>query len=298
MSEIKFGNNSSSIKFGNNRKVIFYIAPGKLSDWRYSTADNGQITLYEYTAGDWANTVYIPTASGKTVINNYTSGTTTTASNTPFYNNPNVISVDLQNVPFVNNNMYQAFNNCQNLTSVTGINQNVTRMNYTFIFCRNLNQNIQIPNSVTTMSSTFYGCTNLNQNIQIPNSVTTMTFIFSRCENLNQNIQIPNSVTNMVNTFSGCTNLQGTINILSNQVTQAGACFYGTTKAKNVYIPFKYSNGVNSATFNSFVSAGYLYANGVSNNQHGVTIHDLNNTGGNERDPGTNWDDDDEVGNY
>ena len=45
---------------------------------------------------------------------------------------------------------------------------------------------------------------------------------------------------------------------------------------KNVYIPFKYSNGVNTQTFDSFRIAGYLYTNGVSNNQHGVTVYDLN----------------------
>jgi hypothetical protein len=76
-------------------------------------------------------------------------------------------------------------------------------------------------------------------------------------------------------TFSHCENLQGTINVLSNQITNAWYCFYRTSLAKNVYIPFKYSNGVNSATFNSFVTAGYLYANGVSNTQHGVTVYNL-----------------------
>ena len=286
MSEVKFGNNFSSIKFGNNRKVIFYIAPGRLSDWRYSEATNGQITLYEYTARDWANTVYVPVSSGKTVINNYTSGTTTTASNTPFFNNPNAVSVDLQSVPFVSNNMYRAFNNCRNLVSVKGINQNVTSMSWTFFSCTSLNQNVQIPNSVTNMFYTFWGCLNLNQNIQIPNSVTNMHSTFSSCTNLNQNIQIPNSVTNMVNTFYGCNDLQGTINILSNQITDVKNCFYGTSLPKNVYIPFKYSNGVNSATFNSFVSAGYLYANGVSNNQHGVTMYNLSSGGGSAYDDG------------
>ena len=272
MSELKFGNNLSSIKFGNNRKVIFYTTNGTINDWRYSTATNGQITLYEYIGGDWANTVYVPTASGKAIVNNLTTGTT---SNTPFFNNPNVMSVDLQGVPFVSNSMYRAFFNCRNLVSVNNINPNVTSMGGTFQSCYNLNQNIQIPSSVTRMDSTFQSCYNLNQNIQIPSSVTNMVF-----------------------TFYSCRNLQGTINILSNQITGASGCFASTSKVKNVYIPFKYSNGVNSATFNSFVSAGYLYANGVSNNKHGVTVYDLNNTGGNERDPGTNWDDDDEVGNY
>ena len=278
MSELKFGNNLSSIKFGNNRKVVFYIASGRLSDWRYDTLSDGQIVLCEYLwQYDSTVPVYVPTAGGKTMINNYLSGDTPAVSNTPFLNNPDVVSVDLQSVPFRINNMSYAFYNCQNLVSVNNINPNVTNM-----------------------ARSFYNCVNLNQNIQIPNSVTNMTSTFLDCYNLNQNIQIPNSVINMARTFDYCNNLQGTINILSDQITNANRCFYDTSLPKNVYIPFKYSNGVNSATFNSFVSAGYLTADGTSTGQNGVTIYnysgngttqhtDTGDDGGNDPDP---WNDD------
>jgi hypothetical protein len=46
----------------------------------------------------------------------------------------------------------------------------------------------------------------------------------------------------------------------------------GTTKTKNVYIPFTYENGVNTATYNSFISAGYN-ENGTN---CGVYLKDIN----------------------
>lgn len=217
---------------------------GKLSDWRYSTASNGQITLYEYL-GTYSSTkpVYVPVKKGKTVINNYTSGTTTTASNTPFYNNPNVISVDLQNVPFVSNNMASAFRNCRYLTSVNNINPNVTYMYETFYDCHNLNQNIQIPNSVTNMSYTFSGCTSLNQNIQIPNSVT-----------------------NMYRTFAFTTGLSGkNITIHPAGVLDAGHCFNSSNVSKNVILSSRYINNTFTTTRNTLISNSYAVGTCVGN---------------------------------
>ena len=133
--------------------------------------------------------------------------------------------------------------------------------------------------TIKSISSTFARCSDLNQNIQIPNSVTDMSQAFSYCTSLNQNIQIPNSVTNMWGTFSGCYNLKGTIRILSEKVTNAKGCyddFSFRTKYCNVYIPFRYSNGVNTKTFNSFVAANYLYANGVFTGQNKTRVYDLN----------------------
>ena len=216
---------------------------GSLGEWRYSTAANGQITLYEYL-GSYSSIkpVYVPVKRGKTVINNYTSGSTTTASNTPFYNNPDVKMVDLQNVPFVNNNMYHAFDNCRNLTSVTGINQNVTNMFYTFYGCYNLNQNIQIPNSVTNMYSTFFYCMNLNQNIQIPSGVTNMVYTFDSCYNLNQNIQIPSGVTNTAYTFFYCNNLNQNIQIPNRVISMYVTFYHCNNLNQNIQIPNSVTN--------------------------------------------------------
>ena len=40
-----------------------------------------------------------------------------------FQNNQNITSIDLRNYPWVNNNMQEAFWNCQNLQSVNNINE-------------------------------------------------------------------------------------------------------------------------------------------------------------------------------
>ena len=264
MSIIKYGNGAySSIRFGNRKKVLFFTEPS-LADWTYTTATNGQITLTGYT-GSYDKTIQVPSNGDKYVMDR-----------TCFSNNNSLVSIDLGYSPVVGNLMSFSFSNCYNLTSVSHINSNVTIMSFTFSNCYNLNQNIQIPNSATTMSYTFYNCRSLNQNIQIPNSVTNMYSTFQGCNNLNQNIQIPNSVTNMFFTFFGCTKLQGRINILSESITSASVCFDGTLP-KDVYIPYNYTGTTErTQTFNSFVTAGYLYANGVSNSQQGVTMHDLN----------------------
>ena len=227
MAVIRYGNHSV-IGFGSmgNPSIYFCETSAGIKDWRTGKGSDGRIVLYEYL-GEYSalEPLKVPDKYGFTTINDYRLGWTTTASNTPFYNNPNVVSVDLKNVPFKNNSMYRAFYNCRNLTSVNGINKNVTNMANTFSNCSNLNQNIQIPNSVTNMYRTFYHCQNLNQNIQIPNSVTEMYGTFYSCYNLNQNIQIPSSVKDMSHTFSGCDNLNQNIQI-PNSVTDMSHTFY------------------------------------------------------------------------
>lgn len=185
-------------------------------------------------------------------------------------------TIRLDDTPFVANDATKAFYNCYNLVSVERLNNDITSMVSTFGHCSNLNQDIQIPSNVTSMYHTFYDCSKLDRNIQIPSSVTNMSGTFGFCTSLNQNIQIPSSVTNMQDAFTGCFKLTGHINILSENIASAYDCFSGTTLAKDVYLPFKYANGVNTLTFNSFRSAGYIKSDGTTNNQHGVTIYDIN----------------------
>ena len=91
----------------------------------------------------------------------------------------------------------------------------------------------------------------------IPNTVVNMSGTFSRCYNLVNAPTIPNSVIDMRMTFRVCNSLIGDINILSNQVTNAVNCFIDTSLIKNVYIPYRNSDGTLSATHNSFMEAGY-----------------------------------------
>ena len=204
-----------------------------------------------------------------------------------------------QNIQIPNSvtNMAYTFSGCSYFNQNIQIPSSVTNMANTFQACYNFNQPIQIPNSVTSMVNTFSHCEKFNQPIQIPNSVTNMYGTFIECRGLNQPIQIPNSVVDMRNTFEKCTHLNCDISIGSSVVDMSSAFDWcAGLRGKNitifspevanltrtfdafgtasVYIPFNYSNNVRTTTFNSFVSAGFLYANGVSNNTT-VVVKDL-----------------------
>ena len=107
----------------------------------------------------------------------------------------------------------KAFENCDNLQSVTIPNSVTNIGNNAFFNCSNL-QSVTIPNSVTSIKDgAFYYCSNL-QSITIPESVTSIGYYaFADCSNL-QSVTIPNSVTSIGNNaFSECSCLQSvTIN--------------------------------------------------------------------------------------
>ena len=60
---------------------------------------------------------------------------------------------------------------------------------------------------------------------------------------------------------------------LDKSYPNARNCFNTTSLIKNVYIPFTYENGVNTATYNSFITAGYDEI-GTTN---GVYLMDIEN---------------------
>ena len=248
--------------------------------WSYTTRTNEAgkevRTLYFYNNATGGNEVKVP--YGYTELQDYSS-TNYAYATLPFYKHTTLTSVDLKNVPFKNNSMSDTFSTCQNLTSVNGINKNVTNMYGTFYACRNLNQNIQIPNSVTNMYDTFSYCNklnqniqipnsvtnmhdtfsfcfNLNQNIQIPNSITSMSFTFTSCYNLNQNIQIPNSITSMSRTFMDCSNLNQNIQI-PNSVTYMGYTFYNCQNLGNYHKTIKILSEKVTNTANAFGDTSY-----------------------------------------
>lgn len=161
-----------------------------------------------------------------------------------------VESVDLQGTPFLNGDMSNAFRSSFNLVSVNGINENVTNMSKTFQSCSNFNQSVQISDTVVDMSNTFRECTRFSQYVQIPSSVINMYETFYRCKDI-------------------------AVNVLSEDVNDAAMCFDVSGGSKGtVIIPFTYANSVNTTTFNFFVTAGYLYANGVSNSSKSVSVYD------------------------
>ena len=142
---------------------------------------------------------YEPERSGE---DEYISADTVIISNTTFKNNTDIVSVDLQNTPFVDNNMSFAFQGCTNLVTITNINNNVTNLAYAFRNCNNLINIPSIPNNVTNLDYTFSYCNSLTATPVIPNSITSLNHTFYNCKSLTTAPVIPNSITNMQFTFS------------------------------------------------------------------------------------------------
>lgn len=240
--------------------------------------------------------------------------------NTYFRENTSVVNVDCNYVDFTNNDAEEAFKDCSELTTVTNLSNNLTKMKTTFRNCQKIKTPPAIPSSVTDMTFCFYdcrgmtsapdlsnctsltsiercfgynyelletpvvpstvtnmknicqGCTKITTFPNIPDGVTNLTYAFEQCQSVvDCNITIPSQITNLNHTFSRCSGLKGKIFIESENITDATGCFSDTTNVKKVYIPFK-SNGVNTTTYNSFISAGY----DESGTSCGVTLLDLN----------------------
>lgn len=168
------------------------------------------------------------------------------------YTNTIVGTVDLRNVPWVNNSMNSAFAECVNLTGVVNIESNVISFNNTFSECHSLLTVNSLPNNCDseltntfrnctslinapvlptnctnltgTMNYTFAGCANLVNAPVIPSWVSHMNSTFMECISLTDAPTIPNSVTNMIGTFSYCASL---VNVPSipNSVQTLAYCF-------------------------------------------------------------------------
>ena len=143
--------------------------------------------------------------------------------NTVYQNNKSIKTVNLDYVPWKNDNMSRAFYGCNNITDVSNINENVTNMSQTFSFCNNLVNAPAIPNSVTNMYETFGYCYNLVNAPIIGNGVTDMISTFRDCPFTTAPI-IPNSVVNMYGTFMFCSNLT-TAPIIPNSVVNLNDTF-------------------------------------------------------------------------
>jgi hypothetical protein len=175
--------------------------------------------------------------------------------------------------------MYETFVGCKlNNTNVV-LPPNLVNMHTTFYGSSLTNAPI-IPNSVIDMHFTFHGSLFTNAPI-IPNSVIDMRGTFESCHNLVNAPEIPESVNILGNNssswcqgcFDSCINLTGDVIIHSNQIEKAYNCFNNTSLTKNVYIPFNYTNGETSATYNAFINAGY--GTNPNNRKDGVCLYDL-----------------------
>lgn len=171
--------------------------------------------------------------------------------------NQDIVTLDLCNIPFLDNDASLFAWRCTNLSSITNMNDDIERIHSSFGFCSNLTTIDRLPSKLYDMEGTFQDCTSLTNIPSIPNSVYILSGTFSGCTSLVNAPVIPNSISTMSGAFMNCTSLVGNIIVESNHVTNAEACFYGTTGVKNVYIPYKYSNDTYTTTYNSFINAGY-----------------------------------------
>lgn len=145
--------------------------------------------------------------------------------NTCFSNNQDITSVNLHNIPWINNSMFSAFNNCQNLQSVNNINENVINMSEAFKFCQNITSVPNIPDNVKNMERIFYSCENLSSFPDIPNGVNNIKYAYGLCTNLRNPPTIPNGITDLLGTFYDCRNLS-TAPVIPNSVTQMQSTFH------------------------------------------------------------------------
>ncbi len=141
----------------------------------------------------------------------------------------------------------RAFENCENITSITLPNSITVIGRNAFAGCGSLTS-ISIPDGVTVIEEeTFKGCSNITS-IVIPNSVTTIRqTAFEGCSLLTS-INIPNSVTHIGwNAFENCINLTS-INLPDGIPYISDATFNGCTSLASITIP----NSVTSIGNNAF----------------------------------------------
>lgn len=195
--------------------------------------------------------------------------TSTLLTNSVYSNNKNIVSVDLDYVPWQNNSMYSSFANCTNLTSVSNINENVTDMGAAFMLCTNLVNISSIPPNVTDLSYAFEWASSITSIPTIPNSVTNVAYGFMDCSNLTTlPSEMPQNITNYAYAFGGCSNLTVAPNINAHL-------------ADNLWVLFQSDTNLQSSNIVIGPNALYIYGmyNGCSNLTHvNLTYSDYNNT--------------------
>jgi len=214
------------------------------------SADGKSITITKYKGT--AKVVKIPEKIQNLPV--------TRIGNAAFENDENITSVTIPNgVISIGND---AFLGCDSLASIT-IPNSVTSIGVNaFLGCTSL-ASITIPNSVTSIGNTaFLGCTSL-ASITIPNSVTSIgSAAFSDCTSLTS-ITIPNSVTFIRNqVFSNCTGLTS-VTIPNSVKTIDQNAFESCTSLTSITIPDSVTS-IGSAAFSGCTSlASVTIPNGV-----------------------------------
>ena len=106
-------------------------------------------------------------------------------------------------------NMYSAYQYCYNLTGSPVCGDNVTSMAYAYAYCYNLKGSPVCGPNVNNMAGTYINCTNLTGSPVYGNNVTNMSHTYQNCSGLTGNPVCGPNVTIMNNTYQNCYNLIG-----------------------------------------------------------------------------------------
>lgn len=179
--------------------------------------------------------------------------------------------IKLPDLPASVEKITSAFENCISAIETQNISEGIRNLEFVYTSCTNLIKCRPLPESAIYTRYVYDGCNKLTEVPPIPRNSIMQFGMYARCSNLVTAPVIPQNVADVGQCFVACTNLSGDILILSNCITNAEWFTSGSTSTKNVYIPFTYDNGVNTATYNAFINAGYT-TNGSVN---GVYLKDL-----------------------
>ena len=164
-----------------------------------------------------------------------------------------------------------AFENCDNLTSIEIPNSVTSIGSYAFYGCSSLTS-IEIPNSVTSIGSyAFRSCDSLTS-IEIPDSVTSIgDGAFYDCSSLTS-IEIPNSVTSIGDwAFYDCSSLTS-IEIPNSVISIGNYAFCSCDSLTSIEIP----NSVTSIGSNAFADCESLTSIMVDENNENYKLIDGN----------------------
>ena len=140
-----------------------------------------------------------------------------------------------------------AFDNCKNLTTVTGM-KNVTQIGMdAFRNCSQLK--VDLPGNIEAIgSNAFMNCKSLTE-ITIPKSLTVGEYAFYNCKNLTTVTGMKNVTKIGDKAFYNCSNLKE-ITIPDTVESMGTSIFYGCTSLKSVVLPNKIVNITDSTFYN------------------------------------------------
>ena len=167
-----------------------------------------------------------------------------------FNANSTVTYIDCNNTPFTGTALTNAFKSTHALTTVDHIN---------------------VPSTVTAATNMFYDSRGLTHiTLNFPSSVTGAVRMFVNCKNCTDFVLNAPGLTTMTNTFDACNARAINVTITSPNITGTTNQYrrHSASFRKNIYIHFRWANGVYTPTFNAHKAAVYMGTTGNSTSSY------------------------------